>query len=165
MLRFLTKIEPFKTWFQKGYFVKNTRSQIFIYWFFKFFFGLNKNAKFKINFTSTVICPENIILGNNVEKSFIVSGNCYFQAINGIEIGDDTIFAPGVKMISANHDLKNHTHLSTQSIKIGKNCWIGANSVILPGVILGNNTVVGAGSVVTKSFEEGNITIKGVPAK
>lgn len=165
MFRFILRIEPFKTWSEKGYFVKNVRSNILIYYFFKLFFGLNRSSKIKINFTSTVICPENITVGKNVEKSFIVSGNCYFQAVNGIEIGDNTIFAPGVKIISANHDLKNHTHTKSEGIKIGKNCWIGANVVILPGVHLANNIIVGAGSVVTKSFLEENITIKGVPAK
>ena len=46
-----------------------------------------------------------------------------------------------------------------------KNCWIGFNAVILPGVILGDNTIVGAGSIVTKSFESGHCVIAGNPAK
>ncbi|EOJ3081127.1 DapH/DapD/GlmU-related protein, partial [Acinetobacter baumannii] len=48
---------------------------------------------------------------------------------------------------------------------IGDKCWIGMNSVILPGVVLGNGTIVAAGAVVTKSFKQGNIVIAGVPAK
>ncbi len=51
------------------------------------------------------------------------------------------------------------------AIKIGDNCFIGANSVILPGVTLADNIVVAAGSVVTKSFFESNIIIGGNPAK
>lgn len=50
-------------------------------------------------------------------------------------------------------------------IKIGDNCFIGANTVILPGVTLADNIVVAAGSVVTKSFLENNIIIAGNPAK
>ena len=50
-------------------------------------------------------------------------------------------------------------------IEIGDNCFIGAGSIILPGVKLGPNTIVGAGSVVTKSYIEGNIVIGGNPAK
>jgi len=45
-----------------------------------------------------------------------------------------------------------------------KGCWIGANAVILPGVIIGENSVVGAGSVVTKSIPNGVIAV-GNPAK
>ena len=89
----------------------------------------------------------------------------YPQGINGIEIGDDTIFAPGVKIISANHSISNlDSHEKAPPVKIGKNCWLGANAVILPGVVLGDNVTVGAGSVVTKSFES-NVILGGVPAK
>ncbi len=48
---------------------------------------------------------------------------------------------------------------------IGDNCWIGMNSVVLPGVKLGEKTIVGAGSVITKSYEEGHCIIAGNPAK
>lgn len=50
-------------------------------------------------------------------------------------------------------------------ICIGNNCFIGAGSILLPGVFLGDNIVVAAGSVVTKSFFESNIIIGGNPAK
>ena len=166
MKNLLFKIPRIKKLKDKGYLSKNVRRQLAIYYFFKAFFGLNRESKFAVNFTTTVVCPENIKLGKGVGKSFIVSGNCYFQAINGIEIGDETIFAPGVKMISADHDVEDISkHSKTSPIIIGKNCWIGANAVILPGVALGDNTVVAAGAVVTKSFKEGNIIVKGVPAK
>ncbi|WP_333558948.1 DapH/DapD/GlmU-related protein [Enterococcus lactis] len=48
---------------------------------------------------------------------------------------------------------------------MGEQCWIGMNSVLLPGIILGPKTIVGAGSIVTKSFKEGNCVIAGNPAK
>lgn len=47
---------------------------------------------------------------------------------------------------------------------IGKNCWIGANAVILPGVTIGDNTVVGAGSVVTKDLPD-NVVAVGNPCR
>ena len=55
--------------------------------------------------------------------------------------------------------------MSPEDIVLGEQCWIGMNSVILPGVKLGIHTIVGAGSVVTKSFEDGFCIIAGNPAK
>ncbi|KAH3687064.1 hypothetical protein WICPIJ_001954, partial [Wickerhamomyces pijperi] len=49
-------------------------------------------------------------------------------------------------------------------IRIGDNCWLGANVTILPGVTLGDNVVVGAGATVTKDVESNSLVL-GVPAK
>ena len=124
---------------------------------------INAEAPCMVHFTSCV--SGRIIIGKNVWKSFAVSGGCYIQGINGITIGDNTVFAPGVKIISANHDLNNFSKWKkTEQITIGKRCWIGANAVVLPGVQLGDDVIVGAGAVVTKSFPS-RLIIAGVPAK
>lgn len=112
-----------------------------------------------------------IDLGNNIEfdpddlNNMNGFGN-YFQTIDGkISIGKGTYIACNVGIITTNHDLSDlNRHLKGNDILIGKNCWIGMNSVILPGVILGDHTIVGAGSVVTKSFIEGECVIAGNPA-
>ncbi len=97
---------------------------------------------------------------------FQMSG-CYYQAHKAkIIIGKNCEVAPNCGIITTNHDPHDiSSHLEGKSVIIGDNCWIGMNSVILPGVVLGNNTIVGAGSVVTKKFEEGNIILAGNPAK
>lgn len=90
---------------------------------------------------------------------------CYIQAINGIEIGKNVRMGPSIKIISANHDILNFDkHIKCKPIKIGDNCWIGANAIILPGVELEDHVIVAAGSVVTKSFTK-NCVIGGVPAR
>jgi len=128
-------------------------------------FRLNSDVPFQVHFTSTVIVGKGIFLGRNVWKSFALSGGCYIQGGNSIYIGDDTIFAPGVKIISANHDPQdNMVWQGAPPIRIGSRCWIGANAVILPGVELGNDCIVGAGAVVTRSFKENNTILAGVPA-
>ena len=95
------------------------------------------------------------------------SPGLYLQNFSGhITLGSGCYLAPNVGIITANHDLLNlDIHLEAQDVTIGEGCWIGMNSVILPGVVLGPNTVVGAGSVVTKSFPEGFAVIAGAPAK
>jgi acetyltransferase-like isoleucine patch superfamily enzyme len=52
----------------------------------------------------------------------------------------------------------------SKAIDIGKNCFIGCNSIILKGTVLGNGCVVGAGAVVSGKFEA-NSVIAGNPAK
>ncbi|WP_286760818.1 acyltransferase [Salegentibacter sp. UBA1130] len=159
----IPKLKNFKN---KGYFNKIDRRNLLIYYFFKIIFGHNKESKYPIHFTSTLVASEKIKIGKNVNKSFLNSGGCYFQGINGIHIDDETIIGPGVKIISANHSSENiKTHVKKSAIMIGKKCWLGANSIILPGVQLGDNTIVAAGAVVSTSYKEGNIIIKGVPAK
>jgi acetyltransferase-like isoleucine patch superfamily enzyme len=132
--------------------------------FFQKVMRINAEVPFMVHYTSQV--SKYVILGRGVAQFFANSGNCYIQGINKVYIGDHTIFAPGIKIISANHDkieLSKHDKNTTPVI-IGKNCWIGANAVILPGVELGDFVVVGAGAVVTKSFPN-NVVIGGVPAK
>ena len=134
-----------------------------INWFFQNVLDINSDIPWMVHYSSRVTC--NITIGKDVWISFAVSGGCYFQGGNGIVIGDGTIFGPGVKIISANHDFEDlNKWKQAEPIRIGKNCWIGANAVILQGVQLGDNVIVGAGAVVNKNFES-NSRIAGVPAK
>ncbi len=138
------------------------------FYFFDFIFrkilGQNRDTKWAVHHTSTIIHPNKIIRGKNVYPGDSPSN--YIQAINGIKIGDDTNLGPGVGLISANHNfIENKIHDVVSPIIIGKNCWIGMNAIVLPSVVLGDYTIVGAGSVVTNNFEEGYCVIGGNPAK
>jgi hypothetical protein len=126
----------------------------------------NSHVPWPITPFSRVSNPYNIIFDPDDLNNFQSPG-CYFQCFKAkIYIGKRTYIAPNVGIITANHNIyKLDEHDEGKDVIIGKNCWIGMNSVILPGVILGNRTIVGAGSVVTKSFPEGNVIIAGVPAK
>ena len=112
-----------------------------------------------INYKNIHFHPDDI-------NNFQGVGN-YFQALDGhIYIGHGTWIAMNVGIITANHSLENpDEHECGHDVVIGKKCWIGMNSIILPGVNLGDHTIVGAGSVVTKSFPEGNCIIAGNPAR
>lgn len=124
--------------------------------------GENKLAYWPVHKTSQIVEWQNIIVGIDTYPGFMKG--CYIQGIGGIIIGDYTQIASNVVIISANHNPYNTKEHIKKKVIIGKYCWIGANSCILPGVILGDFTVVGAGAVVTKSFPEGYCVIAGNPA-
>jgi len=104
-------------------------------------------------------------LSKSAQRSLAHKGGCYLECSNGVVIGEGTIIAAGVKIISANHRLDDfNKHEKTSPIRIGRDCWLGANVIILSGVELGDRVIAGAGAVVTKSFPS-NCVIAGVPAK
>jgi acetyltransferase-like isoleucine patch superfamily enzyme len=128
--------------------------------------GFNKNCYWPVHHSSTVQCPQNILIG--IDTAPGIMNSCYIQGYGGIIIGDYTQVGPGVGIISKNHDPKNIYEYNSEkfpSIKIGSYCWLGMNSIILPGVELGDFTIVGAGSIVTKSVKEGYCIIAGNPAR
>ncbi len=88
---------------------------------------------------------------------------------NDIYVGDYTMFAPNVILASAGHpilpSLRGEYGLQYNlPIHIGKNCWLGAGTIVLPGVTIGDNTVIGAGSIVTKDIPS-NVVAVGNPCR
>ena len=80
-----------------------------------------------------------------------------------IYVGDGTMFGPNVTVAAAGHPvdpaLRAQGLQYNMPVRIGKNCWIGAGAVILPGVTIGDNSVIGAGSVVTKDMPSGVVAV------
>ncbi len=88
-----------------------------------------------------------------------------------IEIGDDTTFSNNIRFVNhdggqnALHFLEKYKDVRTFArIKIGKQCLIGADSIIMPGVEMQDNCILGAGSILTSSMPKGTV-YAGVPAK
>lgn len=80
-----------------------------------------------------------------------------------IYVGDYTMFGPGVIIASAGHpvlpELREKIYQYNMPVHIGKNCWLGAGVIVLPGITIGDNTVVGAGSVVTKDLPANTVAV------
>ena len=126
-------------------------------------FRLNPKVKWPVHFTSKVVAAEKITKGILCDPGD--NPNVYIQANNGLIIGNNVGFGSGSKVISANHSHTNHSeHSKTYPIIIGNNVFIGANSVLLPGIKIGNNVIIGAGSVVCKDICENTIAV-GNPCK
>jgi acetyltransferase-like isoleucine patch superfamily enzyme len=143
---------------------KDTQTPItFKMWFFQKVLGFNRQVYWPTHFTSVIAHPRNIYAGIDTSPGY--SHGCYIQGVGKIYIGDYTQIAPNVGIISANHNLYDSREHQKGKIYIGKYCWIGMNSMILPNVNLGDFTIVGAGSIVTKSFPDGYCVIGGNPAK
>ena len=78
------------------------------------------------------------------------------------------MFGPNVIVATAGHpilpELRERLYQYNMPVHIGRNCWIGAGAIILPGITVGDNVVVGAGSVVTKDLPS-NVVAVGNPCK
>lgn len=85
-----------------------------------------------------------------------------------IYVGDYTMFGPNVTIATAGHpilpELREQIYQYNMPVRIGRNCWIGAGAIIMPGVTIGDNTVIGAGSIVTRDIPA-NVVAVGNPCR
>ena len=107
---------------------------------------------------------KNVHLGKNVYFNF----NATLVDDTHIYIGDYTMLGPNVVIATAGHpilpELREKALQYNLPVHIGRNCWLGAGVIVLPGVTIGDNTVIGAGSVVTKDIPS-NVVAVGNPCK
>ena len=85
-----------------------------------------------------------------------------------IYVGDYTMFGPNVTVSTAGHpilpELREQAYQYNMPVRIGRNCWIGAGVIIVPGITIGDNVVIGAGSIVTKDLPS-NVVAVGNPCR
>lgn len=122
-----------------------------------------------------------ITLGNNInlrnscnmfvknEAQLSIGANVFFNnccsinCLDKIEIGENTLFGENVKLYDHNHQYSSngveHQKFNTAPIKIGKNCWLGSNVIVLKGVNIGDNSIIGAGCIIHKDIPANSIII------
>lgn len=114
-------------------------------------------------------------LHSNFGGHHVHFGKCIYANYNltlvddtHIYVGDYTMFGPNVVVATAGHpilpELREQAYQYNAPVHIGKNCWIGAGVIIVPGITIGDNVVVGAGSVVTKDIPS-NVVAVGNPCR
>lgn len=85
-----------------------------------------------------------------------------------IYVGENTMLGPNVVLATAGHpilpELREKGYQYNMPIHIGKNCWLGAGVIVLPGVTIGDHSVIGAGSIVTRDIPA-NVVAVGNPCR
>ncbi|MCW8310897.1 acyltransferase [Sphingobacterium sp. InxBP1] len=106
-----------------------------------------------------------------IRPNTMLFGETLISMEHSIIIEDDVMIGSGVHIYVNNHKFDDRNvpiidqgYYPDQQVVLEKGCWIGANTIILPGVTIGENSVVGAGSVVTKSIPR-HVVAAGNPAK
>lgn len=106
--------------------------------------------------------------GKNIEigEGSYINFNCNFVDDGKITIGNRVMFGPWVTIATVGHPINPNyrKYMYTDPVRIEDNCWIGAGSIICPGVTIGKNSVIGAGSVVTKDIPANSVAV-GNPCK
>lgn len=127
------------------------------------------------------------LLGMRIGPETKIHGRCWFGGVNikigarswinygvtfdnaaMIVIGDDCLVGPQVMFVTSSHEVgpsqRRGAKAKAMPISVGSGCWLGARSLILPGVTIGEGCVIAAGSVVTRSCAP-NTLYAGVPAR
>ena len=108
--------------------------------------------------------------GHHVHLGSNIYANAGLKLVDDthIYIGDNTMLGPNVVIATAGHpidpELRGRGLQYNLPVTIGRNCWLGAGVIVMPGVTIGDNTVIGAGSVVTKDIPAGVVAV-GNPCK
>jgi acetyltransferase-like isoleucine patch superfamily enzyme len=100
-----------------------------------------------------------------IGKNVIINKGATILSPGKVEIEDNVLIGPEVKIATVDHDFYDrHNLLHFGKVTIKENAWIGIGAIICPGVTIGKNAVVAAGAVVTKDVPD-NVVVGGNPAR
>ena len=100
-----------------------------------------------------------------IGKNIIINKGATILSPGIVEIEDNVLIAPEVKITTVDHDLSDrHNLFHFKKVTLRENAWICMGAIICPGVTIGRNAVVAAGAVVTKDVPD-NTVVGGNPAR
>lgn len=122
------------------------------------------NSNVHIGSTALLKFGNDVSIMGNVILGYAIGGNIILK--DGVLIGHDVLFVNNMhKFESKDVPIQHQGYiLPYKDTIIGKNVWIGARAIILPGIKIGDHSIIGAGAVVTKDIPA-NVIVGGVPAK
>lgn len=131
----------------------------------------NKGSKVKLGKHIRVHSGSKIKVRNGakllIEDNVKINYYCIVACQCNIQIGEGTEFGPSVYLYDHDHDYRKgfSSNSDEESYKrapiiIGKNCWIGANTILLRGTELGDGCVVGAGSVISGTYPANSVIVQ-----
>ena len=136
-----------------------------------FVFQFHPSAKLTVEKDVELRSYVSIWVGKNarlkIGQNVFINNHCSINCLKNIEIGENTLFGEGVKVYDHNHEYSfekeqlnvNRKEFTYGEVKIGKNCWLGSNVVVLKGVSIGDNSIIGAGCVVHKDIPANSVIV------
>lgn len=122
---------------------------------------LGKAVRAHSNVRLRVVNGGKIFIGDNVSINY----NCFFVSMEKIQIEEGVEFGPNVLIYDHDHDFMveggiKKKKFTTQPVFIGENTWVGANTIILKGTRIGKNCVIGAGSIIKGNIPDNTLVIQ-----
>ena len=105
-------------------------------------------------------------LNITVASRVFINTDCHFTGWGAIDIADEVMIAPLVRLVTAGHPVEpelRRSHVIARAISVGRNVWIGTGATVMGGVNIGADAVVAAGAVVTRDVPPATV-VAGVPA-
>lgn len=124
-------------------------------------FRLGKAVRAHSNVKIKVRKGAKLIIHDNVSFNY----GCMIFCRHNIEIDEGVEFGPGVLIYDHDHDFRitggiKEKKFTVAPVRICKNAWIGANTIILKGSTIGMDSVIGAGSVVKSIIPPNNLFVQ-----
>ena len=122
--------------------------------------SFGKNVKIKELSSVIVRKDSNLLIGDNVS----IGRNNIIACHKKVVIGDGTLLSPNVLIFDHDHHFDcegiKRKEFKSSPVIIGKNCWIGANTIILKGSIIGDNCIIGAGCVIKGNYPSNSLVVQ-----
>lgn len=129
--------------------------------FFYLLAGIKIGKGSTIHMWANFYNPRNIMIGEDT----IIGDHCFLDGREKLVIGNHTAIASQVLIYNSEHDINSEDFRAIEEpVEIGDYCFIGARSIILPGVKINRGAVIASGAVVTKTVAEKTI-VGGIPAR